>query len=206
LVGAFSQELQEYWIRRCLTEYPQGVRSNILTHFDIPEETNIWELGKSTKPEFVRFDTKEYHNEAGGGKKQILYSGQDILRKLRWINIGCHFSFFERKYLEGKTPFPEELTQYGKDVGLLFGFSNFKAQSAFVNYYHYGDTITGHTDSSELDMNFPIISARFFAPFEKREQREEGREKEKQAQTCKSQHQHQTKHKKFRPFCCIPDG
>ena len=43
-----------------------------------------------------------------------------------------------------------------------FFFEGFNAEAAIVNMYHLNSTLSGHTDTSELNINAPLFSFRYF--------------------------------------------
>jgi alkylated DNA repair protein alkB family protein 1 len=43
------------------------------------------------------------------------------------------------------------------------GYGEFKAEAGIINFYRPGDSLTGHVDRSELNMEVPLVSVSFGA-------------------------------------------
>ena len=98
-----------------------------------------------------------------------------LLRKLRWVTLGPHFDWTRRRYQAphgaGAEPFaalPAELAALGAGavervraagghLGLE-GAAPFVPDAALVNYYGIGDTLGGHCDDAEHDLDQPIVT------------------------------------------------
>lgn len=98
-----------------------------------------------------------------------------LLKKMRWVMLGYQYHWptrtyhFDRRY---KMPDPvAELTRAivtaSEGVGGPGGWINtypgrdFKAEAAVINFYQYRDTLMGHVDRSELNMQAPLVSISF---------------------------------------------
>lgn len=103
---------------------------------------------------FIQFDTIPY---------QLVFFRHSLksLDKLRWATLGYHHNWDTKIYTEeNKSLFPEDLAQLGKHFATALGYPSFEAHSAIVNFYHPGSTLSGHVDSSEVDLNAPLLSFR----------------------------------------------
>ncbi|KAI9021723.1 hypothetical protein CLU79DRAFT_702891 [Phycomyces nitens] len=107
-----------------------------------------------------------------------LLSPCELFRKMRWTTIGCHYHWPTKTYhLDRRFSVPKDvadLTQavahavegvgYHKDKKFAWTNeylgSDFKAEAGVVNYYQYRDTLMGHVDRSELNMDAPLVSLR----------------------------------------------
>src|SRR5262249_4545522 len=54
--------------------------------------------------------------------------------------------------------FPSDLAAWSEAVSRAAGFGPFRAEAGIVNFYQPGDTLTGHVDRSEKNMEAPLIS------------------------------------------------
>jgi len=158
LTNALTPEQQIYWVRECLTRFPESCFNNLQTHFEIPPETNLWQMRQDPAVCMKRTDLG-LPAEEEARKRQ--YSGIELFDKLRWITMGYFYNWSTKLYQESQSPFPPNLFYFGVDVARVFGIPAFRSEAAFVNYYRYGDTLTGHVDRSEKDFGLPIISASF---------------------------------------------
>ncbi|OAD78707.1 hypothetical protein PHYBLDRAFT_99020, partial [Phycomyces blakesleeanus NRRL 1555(-)] len=105
-----------------------------------------------------------------------LLSPRELFRKMRWTTIGCHYHWPTKTYhLDRRFPVPEDvrdLTQAVAHAVERVGYegdksrswkneylgADFKAEAGVVNYYQYKDTLMGHVDRSELNMDAPLVS------------------------------------------------
>lgn len=86
-------------------------------------------------------------------------SAQNLLQRLRWTALGPHYNWSDRQYgsSDNFTRLPEQLVELGTRVAKMLQIP-FAPDAALVNYYHKGDTLGGHKDDAENDMNQPIVS------------------------------------------------
>ena len=86
-----------------------------------------------------------------------------LLYKLRWVTLGYHYDWTNKLYhKERHSPFPTDLSLLSRFIlASACGFPGFRAEAAIVNYYHFESTLSGHTDHSESDLTFPLISIRY---------------------------------------------
>ncbi|CAO3638559.1 unnamed protein product [Mucor hiemalis] len=100
----------------------------------------------------------------------------EMLRKMRWITLGYQYHWTTKTYhLDRRYPFPEEVSDLTKavvtaveNVGYngeeggawrnTYKGSDFNAEAGVINYYQYRDTLMGHVDRSELNMEAPLVS------------------------------------------------
>ncbi|XP_063681891.1 uncharacterized protein LOC134816826 [Bolinopsis microptera] len=83
-----------------------------------------------------------------------------LIDKLRWVSNGYHFDWTKREYRTGfKSQFPDDLADIGYSVvKSLRVSSDVKPDSAIMNFYHPGDTLSFHTDELEWDLSKPLVS------------------------------------------------
>lgn len=103
----------------------------------------------------------------------------EMVRKLRWITLGYQYHWPTKTYhLNRRYPFPEYISELTKAVVTAvenIGYDNgnegeawlnqykgsdFAAEAGVINYYQYRDTLMGHVDRSELNMEAPLVSLR----------------------------------------------
>lgn len=158
LCNAITPDQQLYWVRECLTRFPVNCPNNLQTHYEIPPELNLWEMKRDPTFNIRRTDVVLTPEELA---RQRPMTGPELFDKLRWITLGYDYNWSTKLYEASRSPFPENLFEFGMDLARVFGFPGYTAEAGFVNYYRYGDTLTGHTDRSEMDFSLPLISASF---------------------------------------------
>lgn len=97
-----------------------------------------------------------------------------LLRKLRWITLGYQYHWGTKEYcLDQRYSMPADLAELSSAVvGATEGVgangwkntykrSDFKAEAGVINYYQLRDTLMGHVDRSELNMDAPLVSVSF---------------------------------------------
>lgn len=100
----------------------------------------------------------------------------EMLRKMRWITLGYQYHWTTKTYhLDRRYPFPEDVSDLTKavvtaveNVGYdgkegeawknTYKGADFNAEAGVINYYQYRDTLMGHVDRSELNMEAPLVS------------------------------------------------
>ncbi|KAI9266101.1 hypothetical protein BY458DRAFT_437586 [Sporodiniella umbellata] len=102
----------------------------------------------------------------------------ELIRKLRWVTLGYQYHWPTKTYhLDRQYPFPKDVSEFTKavvhaieDVGYddgqgqawknTYKGDDFIAEAGVINYYQYRDTLMGHVDRSELNMEAPLVSLR----------------------------------------------
>ncbi|XP_056641159.1 nucleic acid dioxygenase ALKBH1 [Diorhabda sublineata] len=132
----FTPHGQRYWITRCLKDYSKKPHKlNIDNTNILKSDENWWEEGRKNKK---------------------------IIDSLRWSTFGYHHDWDTKIYSEeNKCPFPEDIKNMTKYVAEQFGFDDFTAEAAIINYYHLDSTLSGHTDHSEQNLEAPLFSFSF---------------------------------------------
>lgn len=103
----------------------------------------------------------------------------ELVRKMRWITLGYQYHWPTKTYhLDRRYPFPKDVAELSKAVVYAvenIGYDNgegqawlnkykgndFNAEAGVINYYQYRDTLMGHVDRSELNMDAPLVSLRY---------------------------------------------
>ncbi|KAI8982605.1 hypothetical protein BDB01DRAFT_843449 [Pilobolus umbonatus] len=104
-------------------------------------------------------------------------SPSEMVRKLRWVMLGFQYHWPTKTYhLDRRYPFPPDVSDLTKAVvtaveGIgyegdgvkwlnTYKGEDYNAEAGVVNYYQYRDTLMGHVDRSELNMEAPLVSLR----------------------------------------------
>ncbi|CAO3652162.1 unnamed protein product [Cunninghamella blakesleeana] len=102
----------------------------------------------------------------------------ELVKRLRWITLGYHYHWPTKTYhLDRRFPVPdtvkdivtscvyaiENIGSNSSDDDKLhwkntYQGKNYHPEAGVVNYYQYRDTLMGHVDRSELNMEAPLIS------------------------------------------------
>ncbi|XP_055709870.1 nucleic acid dioxygenase ALKBH1 [Phlebotomus papatasi] len=139
----FTSLGQRYWISRCLRDFPKAPHRTNLQTQKLPEEVHgdFWAF-------FCKAEEKAIQKK--------------LKSCLRWSTLGYHHDWDRKIYSEKeKNPFPEDLQGLTSFLGMILGFSDFRAQAAIVNFYPQGSTLAGHTDHSEVNLEAPLFSISF---------------------------------------------
>lgn len=96
-----------------------------------------------------------------------------LIYKMRWVTLGYQYHWptktyhFDRRYAmpDDVSEITREVVTAVEDIGYgdwknVYRGSDFKAEAGVVNYYQYRDTLMGHVDRSELNMQAPLVSIR----------------------------------------------
>lgn len=139
IVNPFHARGQQYWIRRCMFDYPNG-----------PNRTN----------------NDAFHGiDLDLSSPERLREYMRSFRMLRWVTLGYHHNWDTKKYSEeNNTPFPDELKQLTAFIARVLNFEEFNAEAAIVNFYYPNSTLSGHVDCSEFDLTLPLFSISFGQP------------------------------------------
>ncbi|CAO3651371.1 unnamed protein product [Cunninghamella echinulata] len=95
----------------------------------------------------------------------------ELIKRLRWITLGYHYHWPTKTYhLDRRFPVPTTVSEIvtsvvyaienvgGQDWKNTYQGKNYQPEAGVVNYYQYRDTLMGHVDRSELNMEAPLIS------------------------------------------------
>ncbi|XP_068110569.1 nucleic acid dioxygenase ALKBH1 [Hyperolius riggenbachi] len=143
----FLPSWQHRWVRQCLKFYPRKPNvCNLDLHMSPDQTGDLW----SSSHNQLRNKSGQKHQE------------KSLLEKLRWVTLGFHYNWSTKKYYkQNYTPFPADLAELSRCVGLACGFSNFKAEAGILNYYHMDSSLGIHVDEAELDHHSPLLSFSF---------------------------------------------
>jgi alkylated DNA repair protein alkB family protein 1 len=102
----------------------------------------------------------------------------ELIPKLRWVTLGYQYDWLSKTYHpDKKYAFPQDIAELTKAVvkaieGIGYASeetswkneyngADFVAEAGLLNYYQYKDTLMGHVDRSELNMDAPLVSLRY---------------------------------------------
>lgn len=74
--------------------------------------------------------------------------------------FGYQYNWTTKEYDIEASPnaFPELLDRLSREIAALAGFPGFVPQAGVINLYQLRDTLMGHVDRSEKNMEMPLIS------------------------------------------------
>ncbi|KAI7866289.1 hypothetical protein BDF14DRAFT_1728736 [Spinellus fusiger] len=102
----------------------------------------------------------------------------ELFRRMRWTTLGYHYHWPTKTYhLDRRFPVPDEISTLSQAVARAvegtfyhengatvwkndYPGDSYRAEAGVVNYYQYRDTLMGHVDRSELNMEAPLVSLR----------------------------------------------
>ncbi|CAH0386512.1 unnamed protein product [Bemisia tabaci] len=137
----FTAAGQRLWVERSLTEYTKRPsKLNLDAHGDLEPNEDWWTVCCRDSD-----------------RSAVLQ------RKLRWATLGYHHNWDTKKYSESnRSKFPDDLARLSRVViRTVLGLDEFVAEAAILNYYHMDSTLSGHVDSSETNLEAPLISFSF---------------------------------------------
>ena len=96
-----------------------------------------------------------------------------LIYKMRWVTLGYQYHWPTKTYhFDRRYDVPQEVDELTRAVVTAVegvghnGWKNtycgadYRTEAGVVNYYQYRDTLMGHVDRSELNMQAPLISIR----------------------------------------------
>ena len=151
LPGLLNEKEQIELLRDCFFNTMQSPNnSNLNYHYEIPE-CNLFR--------------EHYLNNNSLNLKSIQSHIEDatvddeFLKKIRWFTIGYQYDWTTKEYLlEKKNQFPPLIEKYAKSIAGLIGCQSYTPESGVINYYQLKNTLMGHVDRSEKNMDAPLIS------------------------------------------------
>ncbi|KAI9321266.1 hypothetical protein BX666DRAFT_2017334 [Dichotomocladium elegans] len=186
----FQDAGQRRLIRECLEEYTKAPNiSNLDTHYEIPPQ-GLWAAacsqtvrGEMSLNDVVpRKSDKVWQEEANQYEKRDpppvetvpLLPPQELMRKMRWVMLGYQYHWPTKSYhLDRRYPMPTVVDRLAKTIAVSiegvgqegvwknnYKGQDYKAEAGVLNLYQYKDTLMGHVDKSEFNMDAPLISVR----------------------------------------------
>ncbi|ORZ00679.1 hypothetical protein BCR43DRAFT_435054 [Syncephalastrum racemosum] len=103
-----------------------------------------------------------------------LLTPTELLYKLRWVTLGYQYHWPTKTYhFDRRFPVPRLVHSLShatvravEDIGYADWKNTYKAddyvpEAGVINFYQYKDTLMGHVDRSELNMEAPLVSMSF---------------------------------------------
>lgn len=162
--GALDINEQKYWITKAFSNYmsPPNL-TNLDAHYCIPE-TGLYDKVKGETDTVIRriphTDDSEATRSLPIDQTFTRFDLTNLIRRIRWVTLGYQYDWTTKSYNmnQSPVPFPIELYRWADDISRESGFGAFKSEAGIVNFYQPGDTLTGHVDRSELNMEVPLVS------------------------------------------------
>ncbi|KAI9245357.1 hypothetical protein BDA99DRAFT_549239 [Phascolomyces articulosus] len=186
----FTDKAQRHFIRECLKVYSQAPNtSNLDTHYTIPKE-GLWNFYERERRGDLEQDyhipRKEVNNNENDSSSENdekpdpppvetvpLLPPSQLVYKMRWVTLGYQYHWPTKTYhFDRRYDVPEEVDELTRAVVTAiegvghngwkntYRGSDYKTEAGVVNYYQYRDTLMGHVDRSELNMEAPLVSIR----------------------------------------------
>jgi DNA alkylation damage repair protein AlkB len=160
--SALDVDAQIYWASKALTNYSNSVHTNL------SNLNGQYGAAVRTTDQLSTEDmTSEEHSSGGKvtGPEEDLWTvsvcennGFAKFKKLRWANLGYHYNWTLRKYVQHeKSLFPAEFAKLCKQAAGLVSL-DINPEAGIVNYYPRGTQMCGHIDDAEHCMDEPIVS------------------------------------------------
>ncbi len=155
---ALTKAEQIHFVQQSFTTYATKLNAtNLDTHYETPAEGFF---------PYFKAKTECYLTKKIDGSK-ICFKADEveskIIRKIRWITLGYQYNWTTKEYnfdeVDNSAIFPEDLAQWTRQAVDELGFgSDYRPEAGIVNFYQPEDTLTGHVDRSEKNMEAPLVS------------------------------------------------
>lgn len=149
---------QVHFMRQSFVTYPKRPNAtNLDAHYETPAEGFF--------PHFFAGQDVVLTRKADGS--EVCFKAEDverkIIRKIRWITLGYQYNWTTKEYnfddVDASTPFPQDLSDWIRKAVDRLGFGpDYRPEAGIVNFYQPDDTLTGHVDRSERNMEAPLVS------------------------------------------------
>lgn len=179
LPGALSTEEQRHWIHQAFSSFmlPPNL-SNLDAHFEIPP-SGLWchyyqdptltppQSPSPSKSQPALNITRKDHPDDSAQTSALPrtmaldQSGiASLIRRIRWVTLGWQYDWTTKEYDTSRPPipFPPNLATWAADLCADLHLGAYTAEAGIVNLYQPGDTLTGHVDRSEPNMEAPLLS------------------------------------------------
>ena len=155
---ALTSEEQLHFMYQSFTSYAKHPNAtNLDAHYETPAEgffhffesqTDL-QMKKKVDGQHATFKASEIEDK--------------IIRKIRWITLGYQYNWTTKEYnfddVDASTIFPSDLADWTRMAVEKLGFGpDYRPEAGIVNFYQPDDTLTGHVDRSERNMEAPLVS------------------------------------------------
>ncbi|KRY88595.1 Alkylated DNA repair protein alkB -like protein 1 [Trichinella pseudospiralis] len=168
-----------------LIPLPDGLAANHLAEVGLHADLSFWKAAElSSKPGLIlirnaftslgqyfwvqtcmkSFPTLPHRSNLGGasvlGKVGTeLANNAELCAKLRWITFGYHHDWDSKVYSnQERSLIPRELVQLSRIIAGRVGYADYEPEATIINYYNGKTTMSGHVDTSERNLDAPLIS------------------------------------------------
>ncbi|KAL7751707.1 hypothetical protein RI367_002706 [Sorochytrium milnesiophthora] len=183
--NAVPHSLQRTLVKRSYTEYARPPNQcNLSAHYHLPAQS-LWQAAQRSQADVPLKDAQETSHLYEGSDNPTPpihlkpLPASELVSRLRWYTLGMQYDWKIKEYAVGEaTPFPADLRQLVRTVadavqecwatdadtdatanhGTRYPGSQFEPQAGVVNFYSTRDTLMGHVDRSEVNMDAPLIS------------------------------------------------
>jgi alkylated DNA repair protein alkB homolog 1 len=164
--NALSAEEQRTWVRAAVSELCEPpARTNFARELgELP--SGLW---NAAQEDLMLFDGAWARpgREVKRGDAEERFFARHLLKKLRWATVGAPFEWTSRVY-EPNVPrraISDDLVKLTRRIARAAPEKwTFDAQAGLVNYYQPGDTLNGHMDDAENNLDRPIVSISLGCP------------------------------------------
>jgi alkylated DNA repair protein alkB family protein 1 len=156
--GALTQAEQIYFMQQSFTAYAKPPNStNLDAHYETPSDGFF--------PHFKAQTDVTLHKKVDDSR--VVFKADEveskIIRKIRWITLGYQYNWTTKEYnfneADSAAVFPNDLARWIQSAVEVLGFgSDYRPEAGIVNFYQPEDTLTGHVDRSEKNMEAPLVS------------------------------------------------
>ncbi|KAF7728620.1 hypothetical protein EC973_005847 [Apophysomyces ossiformis] len=122
-------------------------------------------------------DQGDLESVASETKPAALLGPSELVRKQRWVTLGYQYRWSVKEYdLDQRHPMPEDISNLTRAIVRAvegvgceeaavpwrnkYKGDDFISEAGVINYYQMRDTLMGHVDRSELNMDAPLVSVR----------------------------------------------
>jgi alkylated DNA repair protein alkB family protein 1 len=156
--GALSTAEQLYFAKQSFATYCRKPNAtNLDAHWKIPDEGLFPYYRDGKVLDLLKKDTNEQVRVESPAQLEKMF-----IRKLRWITLGYQYNWTTKKYnfdeVDASSIFPTDLETWIRGVVDQLVSKSFRSEAGIVNFYQLDDTLTGHVDRSEKNMEAPLVS------------------------------------------------
>ncbi|KAJ1951591.1 hypothetical protein FBU59_000066 [Linderina macrospora] len=173
---ALTPEAQRWLARKCLVDCSRPPnRSNLDPFFALPDRS-LFEMQESQTPVSPR-DVSSLDDTLSAvtrPKEKFYHQAQPaaaLLPRLRWYTLGRQYNWTTKLYDSGSTTFDPALDSLMRAIAIAisdatvdgrtindFDGHRYECHAGIVNFYGEKDTMAGHVDKTEENMDAPLIS------------------------------------------------
>jgi len=165
--NALSSDEQRAWVRAAATELCEPpARTNFGKELgELPP--GLWDAARK---DLMLIDGERWGTptrKVKRGDAEERFFARRLLAKLRWATVGAPFNWTSRIYEPNvsRRAINDDLDRLTRRIASAAPENwKFDAQAGLVNYYQPGDTLNGHVDDAESNLDRPIVSISLGCP------------------------------------------